>query len=713
MGLVEILGRLPRVLRALDEITAAAKRERPDLAIVVDYPDFHFRLAKRLKRLGIPVVYFIPPKVWVWRSGRVRVLAERFAQLLCILPFEKEFYARMGLNVTYVGNPVQDELAPYLSRSATNADDREWALIQLGLLEDARSDGGRTVVTLMPGSRPGELNRHFEIMLDAAFESSRACGRKFLALIPVPETADFAACEKRARVWAETREGVAGPERKGHRVWPRVLRGQAPLALLASEAGLIKSGTSTLEAGLLGCPHAVVYKPAWLTGWLFQNIVGFEGPVGLVNLAGGWLPGERPVFEEILCADVTLPRLKAALVRALTDHKARSEMGAASERLRQEVLLASESPSMRAAGEVLRVAREKGQGGLSTRLVERPALFKRVGIRALSMAWCMASALSDLLYRVGLRSQKRLNAGQVISVGNLQAGGTGKTPIVAKLANEALAQGRSVCVLTRGYRGKWERSGGILRPGAGDLGSGDDARNAGDEAVLLRDLAPKAWVAVGKNRAEQYAAAVHAHGGPFDCVILDDGFQHRKIHRDIDALVLTSKTPAEVLFRSFRRAARRADLLIWTKGAIVPRSLGRPMVRADFLFNEASAGQRVCLITGVGDSASVLAVATRAGLRADSRLEFADHAAYSVAKIEEILRQCGHMGLTAAITGKDWVKWRELAGVSSNTRSEASVKIQPGRAQLLYWREHPVWVLEPEVKIIRGQELWNRAFWEK
>src|SRR6185437_5565712 len=116
MGFGEILGRLPQIFRALRVISDTARSERPDVAVVIDYPDFHFRLAKRLKANGIPVIYFIPPKVWAWRKGRIKILRERFVRVLSILPFEADFYRREKMPVTYVGNPLVDELPMSLTR---------------------------------------------------------------------------------------------------------------------------------------------------------------------------------------------------------------------------------------------------------------------------------------------------------------------------------------------------------------------------------------------------------------------------------------------------------------------------------------------------------------------------------------------------------------------------------------------------------------------
>lgn len=331
MGFVEVLVRLPKILRGLRAIAAAAERERPELAIVIDYPDFHFRLARRLKRLRIPVVYYIPPKVWVWRRSRLRLLKELFVRVLCILPFEEELYREAGIPVRYVGNPLADELPLTLTRADARA--------RLGV------GAGERVLVLMPGSRPSELERHLELMLDAAELVAKKVG-PLRVLMPLPTTADLAALRARVAEW-ETREGRA---RGGLSI--RVSHGDAHECLVAADAGLIKSGTSTLEAGILGCPHAVVYKPAQPTPWIYRNLIRYKGPVGLVNLVHGWKKGEPLLARELLLEGATVEALATEAIALLTDAGRIASAREGLARLRAIVTAGRESPSRVAARDI-------------------------------------------------------------------------------------------------------------------------------------------------------------------------------------------------------------------------------------------------------------------------------------------------------------------------------------------------------------------------
>jgi lipid-A-disaccharide synthase len=336
MGIGEVIVRLPNVLRGMAAISAEAEKRRPDVAILIDYPDFNLRLARRLRRLGIPVVYYIPPKLWVWRSSRARVLRERCSKVLSIFPFEEAFLRKHGVPAVYVGNPLLDELPLQKSRS------------------DARAKFGFStedlVLVLMPGSRPAELTRHVPLMFEAAVfcaERLRSEGKlagRLQAMVPLPETADI---EGEWRTLAEKKSAHAPIDF-------HLGIGDSADALIAADAGLIKSGTSTLEAALLGCPHVVVYKPGWSTQWVFKNLVRYRGPVGLVNLAGGWSDGQPFLAEEILCEQVTSERLAEAAYSLLTDETKRSAMKKGFLALREKLSGdGGAGPSARAAAEIL------------------------------------------------------------------------------------------------------------------------------------------------------------------------------------------------------------------------------------------------------------------------------------------------------------------------------------------------------------------------
>lgn len=352
MGFGEILSRLPRIFSALSSVAQAAERERPDAAVVIDYPDFHFRLARRLHARGIPVIYFIPPKVWVWRKGRLALLKRYFARVLSILPFEVPFYERERVPVTYVGNPLVDQLPLELSR--------EQARAQLGLGAD------ELALLIMVGSRPSELKLHLEFMLDAVARAAEARGiARLRVLLPFSVTTELDPIRERVQRW---RSAGAAPETARARLEFRISQGDAPVCMRAATAGLVKSGTSTLEAALMRCPHAVVYKTNLITEWIFRFLIRYRGPVGLVNLVYGWEPGRPFLVRELVAEKATPEGLVEETSRLLGDAEYRAHLAAGMEQVRARILAgagegAGTGPSARAAAEVLAVARAARSAG--------------------------------------------------------------------------------------------------------------------------------------------------------------------------------------------------------------------------------------------------------------------------------------------------------------------------------------------------------------
>jgi tetraacyldisaccharide 4'-kinase len=274
----------------------------------------------------------------------------------------------------------------------------------------------------------------------------------------------------------------------------------------------------------------------------------------------------------------------------------------------------------------------------------------------------------------------------VISVGNIQAGGAGKTPITGYIAREAAARGLKVCILTRGYRGVWEKTarGGVISPGQTAVTS-----DCGDEAMLLRELAPDAWIGVGRDREAQFKQVTEL--SPIDLVILDDGFQNFWLHKDVELVAVTSARPGERIFRDFKSSLKKTDLVLWTKGDERPE-VAVPMIRIHFRLapsHSRPAGGALLFVSGLADGVEALRSVEAAGYIIQRHLFFPDHATYTRKQVDQILAQAESEGLSVAVTGKDWVKWREL-GVS------------PTR----------VVVLEPEVVISdTDRGLWERVLW--
>jgi tetraacyldisaccharide 4'-kinase len=306
---------------------------------------------------------------------------------------------------------------------------------------------------------------------------------------------------------------------------------------------------------------------------------------------------------------------------------------------------------------------------------------KGAAIRALSATWSTLSAARRKLHEAGWLETRKLEA-RVVSVGNIQAGGAGKTPLVAWIARKAAGRGLRVCILSRGYRGGWEESGGVIRPGDATT----DPDLCGDEPALLHSLVPEAWIGVGRDRARQFDEVTRLAGARPDFVILDDGFQHHRLARDLDIVAVTSSGPSEILHRDGRGALARAQLVVWTKGERRPEGAH---ARVKFALPRAGAGLGpVWLVSGTASPESVLESAKAAGYPVAKHLVFPDHASYAAKTIEGILQGAKAAGARVALTGKDWVKWKRL-GVAA--------------AEAL--------VLEPELEWIEGGELCDRLLW--
>ncbi len=588
-----------------------------------------------------------------------------FVKILCIFPFEEAFFKANGLSVKYVGNPLLDELPLHLSKAEARS--------RLAIGEN------ETVVVLMPGSRPSEVYFHLREMWEAVQkvaqrlreEQGAATLHRVRVLIPFPKTTSLKMIREEVTLWTSS-----------HREWldVRISQGDSALCLVAADAGLVKSGTSTLEAGLLRCPHAVVYKPSRTSAWIFRHLIRYRGPVGLVNLVANEKPGEPFLVSEILCEKVTPALLAQELYSLLTDSRRRQVMSDGFEKLRRRVSadLQGMSPSAWAAQAVLQTAQEIS--------VVRARSFlgslRFCLIYLSSWIWGLGSAW----FRKRSRKKKKLDS-YVVSVGNIQVGGAGKTPLVAQIAREAAERGLTACILTRGYRSRWEKEGGVLLPGDSPV----DPTLCGDEAALLHDLCPQAYIGVGSDRYRQYQAVLRQASVKMDRVILDDGFQHAALRKDLEIVALTSAQPGEVFFRDSPSALRYADLLVWTKGDVRPVDWGRPWVKVQYVLPSPSNLNFTSfwLVTGVAQGAKVYALALSSGYPIVRHLDFPDHFPYSKEKVFQLLRQAAEAGARIALTGKDWVKWRS-------------------------WGVSPldVQILEPQLQFKEGYELWKKTLWE-
>lgn len=302
VGFAEVLAHLPAIRRAMATLAEFLERERPALLVPIDFPDFNLRLAAKARRAGVEVVYFVSPQIWAWRRGRVRMIRRLVRRMLVLFPFETGFYESAGVPVTFVGHPAADHAAP--ARSA-----RE-------LRAAAGFDADAEIVALVPGSRRGEVGRLLPRILEAALlVRERHPATRFL--LPVAPGLD--------------REWVAGLVARGALRDVRLHQGDFPEILGACRAGVVASGTASLEAAVAGMPMVVVYRMSAVSYLIARALVGLE-QIALPNLVAG-----RRVVPELVQGDCTPPRIAAELLRYLDEPAERERVRAELTRIRAEL----------------------------------------------------------------------------------------------------------------------------------------------------------------------------------------------------------------------------------------------------------------------------------------------------------------------------------------------------------------------------------------
>jgi len=285
VGIIEVLSGLPRVYRAFQTLLAEVDRRRPQLAVLIDFPDFNLRLAKKLRERNIRVLYYVSPQVWAWRRGRLRQMKERIDQMLCLFDFEEEIYQKAGIPVEHVGHPLVDMVRPHLSRE--------------DFFAKAGVDPQTTTVALLPGSRQKEVFYNLPPMLDAA--TRLAISRPIQFVVAVAPTLDPAWLES---LVAQCYVGRAKVRTVTHATYD---------ALQHSEVAVVASGTATVEATLRERPFVVVYRVSpltWLVGKFLVNVPYYS----MVNLLAG-----KALITELIQNDFTAPKV-ASQVEYLLDH---------------------------------------------------------------------------------------------------------------------------------------------------------------------------------------------------------------------------------------------------------------------------------------------------------------------------------------------------------------------------------------------------------
>jgi lipid-A-disaccharide synthase len=290
VGITEVLLKLRSIRKALRGLKQALDLEKPDLVILIDFPDFNLRLAKFASRRGIPVFYYISPQVWAWRSGRVRLIARWVKKMVVFFAFEVPIYKAAGVDVEWVGHPLLDVVKPTLSK-----DD---ALQRLGL------DPRRRTIGLLPGSREREVERLFPILLATAHLLQKEIpGLQFV--IPLASSLP---------------KTTLSPWMKKTLLPVKVVEGLTYDVMNLSELLIMSSGTATLEAAILGKPMVIIYKVSFISYWIGRALVHVKH-IGLVNLVAG-----KGIAPELIQKDATPKRIAKEALRILNDPALRQEM---------------------------------------------------------------------------------------------------------------------------------------------------------------------------------------------------------------------------------------------------------------------------------------------------------------------------------------------------------------------------------------------------
>ena len=371
MGITEVVRHLPRIYGEFRKLKRAIRARRPGVAVLIDFPDIHFKLAEELHRLGVPVVFFVSPQLWAWKKHRIKLVQKYVTRMLVIFPFEEAFYRERGVEAEFVGHPLAELPLPGVSREQFAAEN--------GL------DPAMTWIGLLPGSRPKEIRANLPEMLEAARLLERAAsGAKahddFDALMrgfkppppsepPIPSENDRAEAhgtlgyqfivplastlngEQRAEVKAIVEAAGSG--------LPIRLVEDARAALFHARASVVASGTATVEAALIGNPFVVVYRVSPLTYAIAKRVVTVPH-VAMVNL----IAGKRAV-PELIQNDFTAAKIVQQIEGLLPD-------GAPRESMKKELRAVGESLRSRRAGDAHEKAGAIGRvAAITLELLER------------------------------------------------------------------------------------------------------------------------------------------------------------------------------------------------------------------------------------------------------------------------------------------------------------------------------------------------------
>jgi lipid-A-disaccharide synthase len=314
MGITEVIRHMPRIYGEYRRLVASIKKHRPDAAILIDFPDVNFRLARELKKLGVPILYFVSPQLWAWKRSRLRWVQQRISRMMVIFPFEERFYRARGVDAKFVGHPLAELPKPNISRA-------EYAAAH-------NLDPAKPWIALLPGSRWKEVTANLETMVEMTYRFLEGCQY----ILPVASTIDR---NKLAMEITGHDEWIPSDTDVALKELNIYLVPDAREALHHARAGVVASGTATVQAAVIGNPFVVIYRVSALTFWLAKRLVRYpteiwppnhldaDGnlPIAMVNLVAG-----RRIVPELLQARFTAENVAATLQPLLPEGADRSQM---------------------------------------------------------------------------------------------------------------------------------------------------------------------------------------------------------------------------------------------------------------------------------------------------------------------------------------------------------------------------------------------------
>jgi lipid-A-disaccharide synthase len=313
LGISEVFSRLFEIRQTFRIAKSALINRKPDVLVLVDYPDFNIALAKKARSAGIPILYYVSPQVWAWRKGRVKKIASLVDKMAVLFPFEVDYYKNTGLASEFVGHPVAENINIQQSKEE--------------LKKGLAIDPANRIVTILPGSRPNEINRHLSTIIEVA--------NKFKNEYPDIQVV--------VPLLSGTNLNIGIPAHI------KVVYDRTVEALACSEAAAVASGTATLQTALVRTPMVVFYKVSPLTYFIGKkmSLVKF---ISLVNILS-----DKEVVRELLQQDASADNMYAELIKIINDEPYRNKMINSLDKIRE--IMKDRTPSVRVAGMVGEIAR--------------------------------------------------------------------------------------------------------------------------------------------------------------------------------------------------------------------------------------------------------------------------------------------------------------------------------------------------------------------